>query len=57
MLQFFLLSLIHIFSMGMVDGIVMELQGFWIIGLVRVIVEAVKNLVLNAQLEQRLRNS
>ncbi len=35
----------------------MELQGFWIIGLVRVIVEAVKNLVLNAQLEQRLRNS
>ena len=25
-------------SMGMVDGIVMELQGFWIIGLVRVIV-------------------
>ena len=44
-------------SMGMVDGIVMELQGFWIIGLVRVIVEAVKNLILNAQLEQRLRNS
>ena len=43
-------------SMGMVDGIVMELQGFWIIGLVRVIIEAVKNLVLNAQLEQRLRN-
>ena len=40
-----------------VDGIVMELQGFWIIGLVRVIIEAVKNLVLNAQLEQRLRNS
>ena len=44
-------------SMGMVDGIVMELQGFWIIGLVRVIIEAVKNLVLNTQLEQRLRNS
>ena len=44
-------------SMGMVDGIVMEAQGFWIIGLVRVIIEAVKNLVLNAQLEQRLRNS
>ena len=44
-------------SMGMVDGIVMELQGFWIIGLVRVIIETVKNLVLNAQLEQRLRNS
>ena len=34
-------------SMGMVDGIVMELQGFWIIGLVRVIYEAIKNVVLN----------
>ncbi len=43
-------------SMGMVDGIVMELQGFWIIGLVRVIYEAVKNQILNAQLERRLRN-
>ena len=40
-----------------VDGIVMEAKGFWIIGLVRVIIEAVKNVVLNAQLEQRLRNS
>ena len=44
-------------SMGMVDGLVMELQGFWIIGLVRVIYEAVKNQLLNAQLESRLRNS
>ena len=43
-------------SMGMVDGIVMELQGFWIIGLVRVIYEAVKNVILNAQMERRLRN-
>ena len=43
-------------SMGMVDGIVMELQGFWIIGLVRVIYEAVKNQLLNAQLERCLRN-
>ena len=43
-------------SMGMVDGIVMELQGFWIIGLVRVIYEAVKNQLLNTQLERRLRN-
>ena len=33
-------------SMGMVDGIVMELQGFWILGLVRVIYEAIKNVVL-----------
>ena len=44
-------------SMGMVDGIVMELQGFWIIGLVRVIYEAVKNVVLNAQMEKRLRGA
>ena len=44
-------------SMGMVDGIVMELQGFWVIGLVRVIYEAVKNVVLNAQMEKRLRGA
>ena len=42
-------------SMGMVDGIVMELQGFWVLGLVRVIYEAIKNVVLNAQMEKRLR--
>ena len=44
-------------SMGMVDGIVMELQGFWILGLVRVIYEAIKNVVLNAQMEKRLRGT
>ena len=44
-------------SMGMVDGIVMELQGFWILGLVRVIYEAIKNVVLNAQMENRLRGA
>ena len=44
-------------SMGMVDGIVMELQGFWIIGLVRVLLEAVKNAVLNSRMEERLKNS
>ena len=44
-------------SMGMVDGIVMELQGFWILGLVRVIYEAIKNVVLNAQMEKRLRSA
>ena len=43
-------------SMGMVDGIVLEAKGFWVIGLVRVIYEAVKNQLLNAQLERRLRN-
>ena len=44
-------------SMGRVDGIVMELQSFWILGLVRVIYEAIKNGVLNAQMEKRLRGA
>ena len=44
-------------SMGMVDGIVLEAKGFWVIGLVKVILEAIKNIILNAQLESRLRNS
>lgn len=44
-------------SMGMVDGIVMEVKGFWIIGLVKVIVEAIKNAILNGQLESELRRS
>ena len=44
-------------SMGIVDGIVLEAKGFWVIGLLKVIVEAVKNIILNAQLESRLRNS
>ena len=46
-----------VISMGMVDGIVMELQGFWILGLVRVIYESIKNVVLNAQMEKRLRGA
>ena len=37
-----------------VDGIVMEAKGFWIIGLLRVVYEAIKNVILNAQLEKRL---
>ena len=32
----------------------MEAQGFWIIGLLRVAYEAIKNVILNAQLEKRL---
>ena len=44
-------------SMGMVDGVVLEAKGFWVIGLLKVIVEAVKNIILNAQLESRLCNS
>ena len=43
-----------IVSMGMVDGLVMELKGFWIIGIVRVIVEAVKNQIANKAMEKRL---
>ena len=30
-------------SMGMVDAIVMELRGFWVIGLLRFLVEALLN--------------
>lgn len=41
-------------SMGMVDGIVLELKGFWIIGMVKVLIEFVKNLVQNAAMEKRL---
>ena len=44
-------------SMGMMDSIVMEAQGFWIIGLLRVIVEAVKNIAQNGAMEKRLKNS
>ncbi|WP_317319863.1 glycoside hydrolase family 3 C-terminal domain-containing protein [Subdoligranulum variabile] len=43
-----------IVSMGMVDGLVMELKGFWIIGILRVIVEAVKNQMANKAMEKRL---
>ena len=42
-------------SMGMVDGVVWELRGLWIVGLVRVLVEFVLNLARNAALERMLR--
>ena len=32
----------------------MELKGFWIIGILRVLVELVRNSVLNASMEKRL---
>ena len=41
-------------SMGMVDGLVMELKGFWIIGILRVLFEMVKNGVQNKSMEKRL---
>ena len=43
-----------IVSMGMVDGLVMELKGFWIIGILRVLFEMVKNGVQNKSMEKRL---
>lgn len=41
-------------SMGMVDGIVWELRGAWLVGVGRVIVGAVANAVGNARLRRRL---
>ena len=44
-------------SMGMVDGLVMEARGFWIIGLLRTLAAFLWNLVQNRSLEKRLKNS
>ena len=44
-------------SMGMVDAIVMELRGFWVIGILRLIVEFVLNLVRGVLLRKRLEGS
>ncbi|MBQ4580671.1 MAG: glycoside hydrolase family 3 C-terminal domain-containing protein [Clostridia bacterium] len=41
-------------SMGMIDGLVMELKGFWIIGLCRMGYEFVRNLILNGRQKRRL---
>ena len=41
-------------SMGVIDGLVMELKGFWIIGLCKAGYEFAKNLILNARQEKRL---
>ena len=41
-------------SMGVIDGLVMELKGFWVIGLCKAGYEFVKNLILNARQEKRL---
>ena len=43
-------------SMGMVDGIVLELRGFWFVGIIKVLVEFVKNIIQNRSLEKRLYN-
>ena len=39
-------------SMGMVDGLVMEARGFWIIGLLRTLAAVLWNLVQNRSLEK-----
>ena len=44
-------------SMGMVDGIVLELKGFWFIGLIKILVEFIKNMVLNLKFEGRMKES
>ncbi len=42
-------------DMSMVDGMVLELRGFWIIGLVWVIISFVKNMIQNAAMEAKLK--
>ena len=42
-------------DMAMVDGMVLEIRGFWIIGLLCVIESFVKNLILNVRMEARLK--
>ena len=41
-------------SMGVIDGLVMELKGFWVVGLCKAGYEFAKNLILNARQEKRL---
>jgi beta-glucosidase len=38
------------FSMGMVDALVMEVKGFWVIGIVRFVIELVINLAKSARM-------
>ena len=40
--------------MGMVDGLVMELKGFWIIGILRLLFELVRNNIRNSSMRKRL---
>lgn len=43
-----------IVSMGMVDGMIMELKGFWVIGLLRILFEFIKNLLRSRLMEKRI---
>ena len=42
------------FSMGMADSLVMEAKGFWFIGLLRLLYEAIGNQLLNMRMERKL---
>lgn len=41
-------------NMRMVDAIVMEIRGFWIIGIIRLLVEFIVNLIQNGQLKSKI---
>jgi beta-glucosidase len=41
-------------SMGMVDGMVLELKGFWLIGILKIGIEFLKNRYLNKAMEKRI---
>ena len=43
-----------IVSMGMVDGMIMELKGFWIFGLLRILFEFIKNLLRSRIMEKKI---
>jgi hypothetical protein len=43
-----------VFSIGAVDGLVWEVNGAWVIGIVRTLVGIVTNLVMNACQASRL---
>lgn len=43
-----------IVSMGMVDGLVMELKGFWVLGILRLLAATVQNQLANRAMEKRL---
>lgn len=42
-------------SMGMVDGIVMEIKGFWFIGIAKVVKEFIKNMKQNKIMKRRIK--
>ena len=41
-------------SMGMVDGMVLELKGFWLIGILKIWIEFFKNRYLKKAIEKRI---